>query len=94
MATTTAVNILVTDASPNRVAGEFGIRAARSANPHEASNSVSPPRVTRAQPDRSSSRSQAARVAAASAKRSSLIGYDILSTRGSSVISVRSEFAM
>ena len=73
VATTTAVNILVTDASPNRVAGVFGTRAARSANPHAPSNRVSSPRVTRQQPDRSRSRSQVARVAAASAKRSSLI---------------------
>src|SRR2546421_4542573 len=73
VATTTAVNILVSDASPNRVAGEFGTRAAWSANPQQASNRLSPPRVTRQQPDRSRSRSQVAKVAAASAKKSSLI---------------------
>src|SRR5205085_11017066 len=57
----------------NRVAGEFGTLAAWSANPQQASNSVSPPRVTRQQPDRSRSRAQLANVAAASAKEASLI---------------------
>src|SRR6185312_6569375 len=61
--TVTAVNILVTEARPNRVAGVTGTPAARSASPKHSSNSTPFGPVIWAIPDRSSSRSRSARSA-------------------------------
>src|SRR5690348_857289 len=63
VATVTAVNILVTEARPNRVAGVTGIPAARSASPKHSSNSTPSGPVICAIPDRSSSRSRSAKSA-------------------------------
>jgi hypothetical protein len=68
-----AVNILVTDAIPNRVAGVTGVRVAWSAYPTQVSRTRSPPRVSSIAPDKSRvSPHELSRLASASSRSASV----------------------
>ena len=74
LTTAQAVNILVTDAIPNLVAGVTGIRLARSAYPTHVSRTRSPPRVSSTAPDRSRDSPHELSVWASDSSRSASVG--------------------